>query len=104
MVVIPSPEGFAAGMEHGRVGGSAIRVTMRGFRNVEVEGVDAGATLVVEVGILVMSGLIVNGSMPYIRIDGGDGLRLVGTVTDGEVEGIGAKEAEDIGIVVDIGT
>ena len=51
-----------------------------------------------------MSGLIVNGSMPYIRIDGGDGLRLVGTVTDGEVEGIGAKEAEDIGIVVDIGT
>ena len=26
MVVIPSPEGFAAGMEHGRVGGSAIRL------------------------------------------------------------------------------
>lgn len=104
MVVIPSPEGFAAGMEHGRVGGSAIRVTMRGFRNVKVEGVDAGTPLVIIIGILVMTRLAVDCSMPYIRINGGDGLRLVGTVTDGEVESVGAIEAEDIGIVVDIGT
>ena len=57
MVVMSIPEGFAAGMEHSRVGGRAVGVALRSLGDVEVEGVDAGATLVVEVGILVMSGL-----------------------------------------------
>lgn len=104
MVVTPTPESFTAGMKHGRVGGSAIRVTMRGFRNVEVEGVDAGTPLVIIIGILVMTRLAVDCSMPYIRINGGDGLRLVGTVTDGEVESVSTEETEDIGVMVDIGT
>lgn len=104
MVVTPTPESFTAGMKHGRVGGSTVGVAVWRLGDVKVKGVDAGTTLVIVIKILVMARLAVDSSMPYIRIDGGDGLRLVGSVADGEVESVGAIEAEDIGIVVDIGT
>ena len=82
---------------HGVVGSTLVAVVDR-----EMQRVDAGTSVGIDVRVAILSTDGVTGAVPSIDVASGDNVGMVSAVVDGEVESIDALDAKTIGVAIEV--